>query len=63
MKKPDTILEEIHAIRNELYEEVKDMSSSERTVFFAERAEAVANEFGFQIATPEQISELCRSTE
>ena len=49
MKKPDTILDEVHATRRKLYEATKDMSSSERTAFFNRCAEAVAKEYGFKI--------------
>ena len=47
MKKPDTILDEIHATRRKLYEETKDMTSSERTVYFNRAGEAAAKEYGF----------------
>ena len=51
MKKPDTILDEIHATRHKLYEAIKDLSSSERTAYFNQRAEAVAKEYGFKIVS------------
>ena len=49
MRKPDTILDEVHAIRRNLYEATKEMSSSERTAYFNQRAEAVAQKYGFKI--------------
>jgi len=38
MKKTnDPVLDEIHAIRRQLYEEMKDMTSSERTALINQR--------------------------
>ena len=47
MKKPDTILDEIHATRRKLYEATKDMTSSERTAYFNQAGEAAAKKYGF----------------
>ncbi|MCL2766055.1 MAG: hypothetical protein FWD21_00040 [Peptococcaceae bacterium] len=49
MKKPDTILDEVHTTRRKLYEETKDMTSSERVAYFNKRAEEVAEKYGFRI--------------
>ena len=49
MKKPDTILDEVHATRRKLYEATKDMTSSERIAYFNRNAENVAHEYGFKI--------------
>ncbi len=49
MKKPDTILDEIHATRYKLYEATKNMTTSERTAYLNRRAEAVARQYGFKI--------------
>jgi len=51
MKRPDTILDEIHATRRKLYEATKDMTSSERTIYFNRHAETVARQYGFKIVT------------
>jgi len=48
MKKPDTILDEIHATRRKLNEETKDMSSFERTTFYNQAGEAAAKKYGFR---------------
>ena len=57
MKKPDTILDEIHATRRKLYEITKDMTSSERTAYFNQRAEAIATQYGFKIvASVKEVS-------
>ena len=59
MKKPDTILDEIHATRHKLYEITKDMTSSERTAYFNQRAEAVAARYGFKIVA--SVKEISRT--
>ena len=51
MKQPGTILDEIHATRRKIYDATKDMSPSERTAYFNQRAEAVAREYGFNIVS------------
>jgi len=48
MRKPDTILDEIHAIRRRIDEKTKDMSISERTAHFNKRGEAAAKKYGFK---------------
>jgi hypothetical protein len=48
MKKPDTILDEIHATRRKLYEATKDMTTAERTAFFNQAGEAAAKKYGFK---------------
>ena len=47
MKKPDIILDEIHITRCKLYDATKDMTASERTEFFKQTGEAVAEKYGF----------------
>jgi hypothetical protein len=47
MKKPDTILDEIHATRCKLNEATKDMTSSERTAYYNQAGEAAAKKYGF----------------
>jgi hypothetical protein len=49
MKKPDTILDEIHATRRKIYEKTKDMTAAERTVFFNETGKRLAAQYGFII--------------
>ena len=51
MRKPDTILDEIHATRRKLYEITKDMTSTERTAYFNRCAEAAAKKYGFKIVS------------
>ena len=47
MKKPDTILDEIHATRRKLNEATKGMTSSERTAYYNQAGEAAAKKYGF----------------
>ena len=51
MRKPDTILDEVHATRRKLYEETKDMTTTERTAYLNQRAEFVAKRYGFNIVS------------
>jgi len=48
MRKPDTILDEIHATRRKIEEKTKDMTISERTAYFNQRGEAAAKKYGFK---------------
>jgi len=48
MKKPDTILDEIHAIRRKIEETTKGMTVSERTAYFNRTGEAVARKYGLK---------------
>ena len=49
MRKPDTILDEIHAIRSKIDEKTKEMTASERTAYINQRGEAAARKYGFKI--------------
>ena len=49
MKKPDTILDEIHATRRRIDERTKGMTASERTAYFNQRGEAAAQKYGFKV--------------
>ena len=51
MKKPDTILNEIHAIRRKFEEITKDMTVAERTAYFNNRGELAAQKYGFKATT------------
>jgi len=46
-KTDDPVLDEIHAIRRQIYEETKDMTSSERTAFINQRCDAAIKESGY----------------
>ena len=49
MRKRDTILDEIYAIRRGIDEKTKNMSVKERTEYFNRRGEAYAIKYGFKI--------------
>jgi len=51
MKKSDTILNEIHAIRRKCEEITKDMTAAERTAYFNNRGKIVAQKYGFKVIT------------
>ena len=58
MKKPDTILDEIHAIRRKIDERTKDMTASERTAYFNQTGEAVARKYGLRrVITAKEIND------
>ena len=49
MRKPDTILDEVHAIRRRIDERTKGMTASERTAYFNQRGEAAAKNMGLSV--------------
>jgi len=49
MKKPDTVLDEIHATRLRIDERTRSMTASERTAYFNRRGEASARKYGFKV--------------
>ena len=49
MRKPDTILDEIHATRRRIDERTENMTVSERTAYFNQRGEAAAKKYGFKL--------------
>ena len=51
MKKPDTILDEVHATRRKLNEAMKNMTSSERTAYYNQAGEDAVKKYGFQRVT------------
>ena len=48
MRKPDTILDEIHATRRKIEENTKGMTRSERTAYFNRAGEEAARKYGFK---------------
>jgi len=49
MKKiDDPVLDEIHAIRRQIDEKTKNMTSAERVAYFNQRGEAAAKKYGFE---------------
>ena len=59
MKKPDTILDEIHEIRRKIDEKTKNMTAKERTAYFNQRGEAAAKKYGFKrVASAEDVETI-----
>jgi len=55
VKKPDTILDEIHTTRCNIEEQTKNMTSSERTAYFNKAGATAALKYGFKrVAKPKQ---------
>jgi len=54
MRNPDTILDEIHAIRRNIEEKTKNMTPTEQTAYFNQRGEAAAKKYGFKIVASAQ---------
>jgi hypothetical protein len=51
MRKPDTILDEIHSTRGRIDEKTKGMSASERTEYFNQQGKMYAQKYGFKVVT------------
>jgi len=51
MSKPDTILDEIHEIRRQIYEEIKDMTPEEIREFYRKDTEPIIKEYGMKVAS------------
>jgi hypothetical protein len=51
MRKPDTILDEVHAIRRKIDEETRGMTSAQRVERVNKIGEAAAQKYGFRIVT------------
>ena len=47
--KSDPLLDEIYAIRREIYEEIKDMTVEERVAYINQCGEEIAKEYGFKV--------------
>ena len=48
MRKPDTILDEVHTIRRKIEKQTKNMTRSERTAYFNRAGEEAARKYGFR---------------
>jgi len=51
MEKPDTILDEIHEIRRQIYEEIKDMTPEEHIEYFRKITEPIIKEYGMKVVS------------
>jgi len=48
VKKPDTIIDEIHMTRRNIEEKTKNMTRSERTAFYNQAGITAAKKYGFK---------------
>ena len=55
MKKPDTILDEIHATRRKINEKTKAMSTTEITAYFNTTSERLAKRYGLKRVTVDEV--------
>jgi hypothetical protein len=62
VRKPDTILDEVHAIRRRIDEETKDMSTSEMTAYFNVTGERLAKQYGFKRVTADEVRGYSRES-
>ena len=60
MRKTDKILDEIHAIRRQIDEETKNMTSAERADYINQSAEAALKENGYKIIYLNEEKTMCR---
>ena len=51
MKGPDTILDEIHEIRRQIYEETKDMTPEELSEYYRRKTDPVIKEYGMMVVS------------
>jgi hypothetical protein len=61
VRKPDTILDEIHATRRKINEKTKDMSTSEMTAYFNATGERLAKQYGFKRVTVDEVRGYSRT--
>jgi len=55
VKKPDTILNEIHAIRRDIDEKTKDMTHDEINEYFNAAGERLADQYGFRRVSADEV--------
>jgi len=51
MKESDTILDEIHEIRRQIYEEIKDMTPEEQVEYFRKDTEPIIKKYGMKVVS------------
>ncbi len=60
MNESDSILEDIHKIREELYEDTKKMNAKDEAVFYNKEAEKLLKNWGIEIRKAEYLLETVR---
>jgi len=51
MKRPDTILDEIHEIRRRIYEETKNMTPEELSEYYRRRTDPIIKEYDMKVVS------------
>ncbi|GAH50906.1 unnamed protein product [marine sediment metagenome] len=60
MNKSDSILEDIHKIREELYEDTKKMDAKDEAIFYNKEAEKLLKNWGIELRKAEYLLETVR---
>lgn len=60
MNRSDSILEGIHKIREELYEETKKMDAKDEAIFYNKEAEKFLENWGIELRKAEYLLETVR---
>jgi hypothetical protein len=59
MKNPNTIEAELDAIRDKIYEEIKDMTPEEETAYFQRETADVITQYGLKLVKPAVALNTC----
>jgi len=51
MSEPDTILDEIHEIRRQIYKEIKDLTPDEMVEYFRRETEPIIKKYGMKVVS------------
>jgi hypothetical protein len=60
MSKSDSILEDIHKIREELYEDTKKMDAEDEAIFYNKEAGKLLKNWGIELRKAEYLLETVR---
>jgi hypothetical protein len=55
VKKPDTIVADIHEIRRQIYDETRGMTSAQISAYFNATGERLAKQYGFKRVTVDEV--------
>lgn len=61
MKKPDTIVADIHAIRRQIDEETKGMTSAQISEYYHKSTEPIIRKYGFRTVTVDETRGYSRT--
>jgi len=60
MNESDSILEDVHKIRKELYEDTKKMDAKEEAIFYNKEAEKSLKNWGIELSKTEYLLKTVR---